>query len=386
MRKQKNATREKPSTKRRVVFTLLTLFVVRMLTNIPVIGVDPALLEVLYPQNEMLKLFNLFSGGGLNKLSLFSLSISPYISASISLQLFGVIFSRLEEIQQQGELGRRAIERYTKYATFVLATISAWGVTKGFMRMGALPDTTTYLFLTIGSLVAGTHLLVWIGEQITEKGIGNGISLILIMNILSQMPQDALTVYDRFLLGKTNQIQSALPIVAFVLLLVFFTVRTNNTERRIPLIYPGALQNRSFVGEEFSSLTLKVNPGGVMPVIFTTTIMAVPSSILALLGKETGFWGGVVRLFQSQNWFNPADPLPTVGYLLYAGLLVLFSYQYTKIAFNTKEIANTLKRQQATVANVRPGKETEAHLKDIVDGVVLIGAIRLCSYARCPCS
>ena len=368
----------------RIGYTILLVFIARLLTNIPIIGANKEVLKSLFKDNEIYNLFDMFSGGGLSNLSMFALSISPYISASIIMQLLGTMFSKIEEIQQEGETGRKKIEKYTTVLAIIMAIASSIAITKQFVYMGVLKDSSIYKIAAVISLIAGTGILIFIGKKITDNGIGNGVSLILTANILSQIPKDMMIIYSKLVLPSENKVLIGAVVVAVMFLIIFMTVKLHETVRRVPLVYSGKLKGRKFIDGDSASLPIKLSPGGVTPVIFTTTLMAFPAMIIGLLNLDGKKISWLAEAFRTQNWFDPNNIKMSVGFLVYVILMIVFSYMYSEIALNTKEIANTLKNQHATIPNVRPGKETEKYLNNIVKGTTLLGAISLILLCLIP--
>ena len=369
----------------KILYTILLIFLTRLLTNVPIIGVNKKILGEAFKNSEIFNLFNMFSGGGLSNLSMFALSISPYISASIIMQLLGTMIPRLEEIQQEGETGRKRIERYTNAITIIIGLFSAIALTNQFINIGAIPDTLFYTITTIVSLILGTVVLIVIGKKITDNGIGNGISLILTMNILSQIPKDFMLIYNKYVVDNNNEVVAKIVMFLVIFTIIYLTIKIHETNRNVPLVYSGKLKGKKFIDGNSACLPIKLSPGGVTPVIFTTTLMAIPSMISSVLNvKADSFMYKVTEMFKSENWFKTNSPKMTWGYVIYSLLLIMFAYIYSDIALNTKEIANTLKTQNATIPNIRQGAETEGFLNDIIKGTTLLGALSLIFLCTIP--
>lgn len=371
----------------RILFTLIMLIFLRMVSQITVPGVNSEFLKSYFGDNEAFNLMNAFTGGGLERLSVFALGVTPYITSSIIIQLFTISFPRLEQLAKEGESGRKKLTKYTQYVTLVLSLVSSISMVIGFRNQMLITKNYLTYAVVVATLTGGSMILVWLGNRITEKGIGNGISMILLFNILSRMPQDMKTLYECFMQGKTwtKMTMAGLVIAMTIVVVICLTLILNSAERRIPVVYTQKMQGRRFAGDGASNIPMKVNTAGVMPVIFATSLMTFPALILGLLGKTpNGIWAAVTKALNSNNWFNPSDWLPTVGYILYVLLLIFFAYYYTTITFNSAEIANNLKKAGATIPGQRPGKDTELYLQKILKHVIMIGVIGLLIVCTIP--
>lgn len=371
----------------RILFTLIMLIFLRMVSQITVPGVNSEFLKSYFGDNEAFNLMNAFTGGGLERLSVFALGVTPYITSSIIIQLFTISFPRLEQLAKEGESGRKKLTKYTQYVTLVLSLVSSISMVIGFRNQMLITKNYLTYAVVVATLTGGSMILVWLGNRITEKGIGNGISMILLFNILSRMPQDMKTLYECFMQGKTwtKMTMAGLVIAMTIVVVICLTLILNSAERRIPVVYTQKMQGRRFAGDGASNIPMKVNTAGVMPVIFATSLMTFPALILGLLGKTpNGIWATVTKALNSNNWFNLGDWLPTVGYILYVLLLIFFAYYYTTITFNSAEIANNLKKAGATIPGERPGKDTELYLQKILKHVIMIGVIGLLIVCTIP--
>ena len=371
----------------RILFTLIMLVFIRMVSQITVPGVNSEFLKSYFGDNEAFNLMNAFTGGGLERLSVFALGVTPYITSSIIIQLFTISFPRLEQLAKEGESGRKKLTKYTQYVTLVLSLVSSISMVIGFRNQMLITKNYLTYAVVVATLTGGSMILVWLGNRITEKGIGNGISMILLFNILSRMPQDMKTLYEYFMQGKawTKMTMAGLVIAMTIVVVICLTLILNSAERRIPVVYTQKMQGRRFAGDGASNIPMKVNTAGVMPVIFATSLMTFPALILGLLGKTpNGIWATVTKALNSNNWFDPSDWLPTVGYILYVLLLIFFAYYYTTITFNSAEIANNLKKAGATIPGKRPGKDTELYLQKILKHVIMIGVIGLLIVCTIP--
>lgn len=371
----------------RILFTLIMLVFIRMVSQITVPGVNSEFLKSYFGDNEAFNLMNAFTGGGLERLSVFALGVTPYITSSIIIQLFTISFPRLEQLAKEGESGRKKLTKYTQYVTLVLSLVSSISMVIGFRNQMLITKNYLTYAVVVATLTGGSMILVWLGNRITEKGIGNGISMILLFNILSRMPQDMKTLYECFMQGKawTKMTMAGLVIAMTIVVVICLTLILNSAERRIPVVYTQKMQGRRFAGDGASNIPMKVNTAGVMPVIFATSLMTFPALILGLLGKTpNGIWATVTKALNSNNWFDPSDWLPTVGYILYVLLLIFFAYYYTTITFNSAEIANNLKKAGATIPGKRPGKDTDMYLQKILKHVIMIGVIGLLIVCTIP--
>ena len=323
------------------------------------------------------------------QMSVFALSVTPYITSSIIMQLMTIVIPALEEMQKDGEDGRKRMAKITRYVTVVLAIIEGAGLAIGFANQGALgTDYTTFTIVTmIIALTAGAVLVMWLGERITESGIGNGISIILLVNIVSGMPGDFTSLYNQFMKGK--QIGPALiagcVIVGVVLAVVVFVIVLSDAERHIPVQYSKKMQGRKLVGGQQSKIPLKVNTAGVIPIIFASSIMQFPIMLQNVLKYENnGFIGKALTSLNSSTWFDASHPKRSIGLLIYIVLVVLFAYFYTSITFNPLEISNNMKKQGGFIPGIRPGKPTVDYLNKILKYIIFIGAAGLTIVAVVP--
>jgi preprotein translocase, SecY subunit len=380
----------------RLKYTLLMLIVIRLGSLLPLPGVDPTVITNFFNTmagsgGPMTNMLDMLTGGAFERMSIFALSISPYITSSIIMQLLTIAIPKLEEMQKDGEEGRKKIQQLTRYVTVALALIEALAMSIGFGQQGLFENFNfVNVSIAVVALTAGSAFLMWIGESITEKGVGNGISIILLVNIVSRIPTDFITLYDRFMKGK--KISMAVLAVAIIIVVILLTVVLvlilNGGERKIPVQYAKKMQGRKMVGGQSTHIPLKVNTAGVIPIIFTSSIMSFPSVIAAFLGKdpmvETGFGYRIIRVLNQQNWFNMQHPRRTIGLLIYLVLVVFFSYFYTSITFNPIEVADNMKKQGGFVPGIRPGKPTTEHLTRILNYIIFIGAAGLIFVAIVP--
>ena len=377
--------------RKKLLFTTLILIVVRFGSQLPIPEIDSAQISAYLKSTlgDSFSLLNSFTGGSFMQMSVFALSVTPYITSSIIMQLMTIVIPALEEMQKDGEDGRKRMAKITRYVTVVLAVIEGAGLAIGFANQGALGTnyTTFTIFTMIIALTAGAVLVMWLGERITESGIGNGISIILLVNIVSGMPGDFTSLYNQFMKGK--QIGPALiagcVIVGVVLAVVVFVVILSDAERHIPVQYSKKMQGRKLVGGQQSNIPLKVNTAGVIPIIFASSIMQFPIMLQNVLKYENnGFIGKALTSLNSSTWFDASHPKRSIGLLIYIVVVVLFAYFYTSITFNPLEISNNMKKQGGFIPGIRPGKPTVDYLNKILKYIIFIGAAGLTIVAVVP--
>ena len=369
----------------RHIYTFKKLILIRIGSCLPIPGVDASFLKEFFTnlQNSGMGFVNAITGGSFSNMSLFALSITPYITSSIIMQLMTIAIPKLEEMQKEGEDGRKKIAEYTRYLTVALALFQSSAMAIGFGKQGLLYEDAQNVWgymTVIAAMTAGSALLMWIGERITEKGVGNGISIVLLINIVSSLPQDVLMLYERFMAGKSVAVATvaAIIVLAVVVATVVFVVVLNGAERRIPVQYSKKMQGRRMIGGQSSHIPLKVNTAGVIPVIFASSIMSMPVMIAQFFNVDYSTFGGkILMALSSANWFRPEMPVYSVGLLIYIVLVVLFAYFYTSITFNPLEVANNMKKSGGFIPGVRPGKPTSDFLNNILNYIVFIGATGL---------
>jgi len=370
--------------RKKILYTFAMLFVVRLGSQLPTPGVNPTYIQQFFASQtgETFNFFNAFTGGSFETMSIFALSITPYITSSIIMQLLTIAIPKLEEMQKDGEDGRKKIATFTRYVTVALALIESTAMAVGFGRQGFLVE---YNFvnaaIVVLTLTAGSAFLMWIGERITEKGVGNGISIILLINILSRIPSDLTGLYEQFVKGKglAKGGLATIIILAIILVLVVFVIILQDGERRIPVQYSQKIQGRKTVGGQSTNMPLKVNTAGVIPVIFASSIMQFPIIIASFLGKGngTGIGSEILRGLNSANWCNPDNIKYSWGLIVYIALTIFFAYFYTSVTFNPLEIANNMKKSGGFIPGIRPGKPTSDYLAKILNYIIFIGACGL---------
>ena len=369
----------------RLLYTFMMLIVIRIGSCLPIPGVDASFLKEFFTnlQNSGMGFVNAITGGSFSNMSLFALSITPYITSSIIMQLMTIAIPKLEEMQKEGEDGRKKIAEYTRYLTVALALFQSSAMAIGFGKQGLLYEDAQNVWgymTVIAAMTAGSALLMWIGERITEKGVGNGISIELLINIVSSLQQDEMMLYERFMAGKSVAVATvaAIIVLAVVVATVVFVLVLNGAERRIPVQYSKKMQGRRMIGGQSSHIPLKVNTAGVIPVIFASSIMSMPVMIAQFFNVDYSTFGGkILMALSSANWFRPEMPVYSVGLLIYIVLVVLFAYFYTSITFNPLEVANNMKKSGGFIPGVRPGKPTSDFLNNILNYIVFIGATGL---------
>lgn len=374
----------------KILFTFLVLIIVRLGAQIPIPGVSRDVFKAWFETQSggAFNFFDQMTGGSFTQMSIFALSITPYITSSIIMELMTIAIPALEELQRDGEDGRKKIREYTRYVTIALSILEGLAMGIGFFRSGNLANNSVLdVIVVVATLTAGSCFIMWLGEQITEHGIGNGISIVLLINIISTIPQDFKMLYEQFMRGK-NLVKAgiaAIVIVAVILFIVVFVIYLQDGERRIPVQYSKKVVGRNLIGGSTSSIPLKVNTAGVIPIIFASSIMSLPGIIISFTGKSLGgIPGTILAVLSSSNWCNPARPQYTVGLLIYIVLVVFFAYFYTSITFNPLEIADNMKKQGGFVPGIRPGKPTSDYLTKILNNIIFIGACGLIIVAIIP--
>jgi preprotein translocase subunit SecY len=363
----------------RLRFVLLAIFIYRVGTHIPVPGINPERLAELFNQNQgtVLGLFNMFSGGALERMSILALGIMPYISASIIMQLMSAAVPSLEALKKEGQAGQRKISQYTRYLTVVLALIQGSGMIVGLGNQG-LSYTTgmSFYFVGVTSLVTGAVFMMWLGEQVTERGVGNGISMLIFAGIVAGLPGAIGQSLEQSRQGELN-ILVLLFILALAIAIVYFVVFIERGQRRITVNYAKRQQGRRMVQGQASHLPLKINMAGVIPAIFASSLLLFPSSIAQWFGQGEGMeWLQEVSLA-----IGPGQPL---NILLFTVLIVFFCFFYTALMFNPKEIADNLKRQGAFLPGIRPGDQTAGYIDSTVTRLTMVGSLYIAAVCLLP--
>ena len=375
----------------RIIFTFLMLIVIRIGSQLPIPGVKSEVFASWFASQtaDGMGFFDAITGGSFYNMSIFALNITPYITSSIIMQLLTIAIPKLEEMQRDGEEGRKKIAEITRYLTIALALIEAVAMAIGFYRGNLLESSSPLcIIMVVLGLIAGAAVLMWIGERITEKGVGNGISIVLTINIISHMPNDIGTLYEQFIVGKSipKGILAGVIILAIIIAMVVFVVFLQDGVRKIPVQYSKKVQGRKQVGGQSTHIPLKVNTSGVIPVIFAQSLLQTPVIIANLLGKGsgTGIGSKILRGMSQSNWCNPNEPVYSIGLVVYIVLIIAFAYFYTSITFNPLEIANNMKKAGGFIPGIRPGKPTSDYLNTILNYIVFIRAVALAFIAFVP--
>lgn len=386
----KNAFKTK-EIRTKLLYVLFALIVVRIGCQLPIPGINSAVVSQFFQQQTGaagtgLGFLDVMTGGSFTKMSIFALNITPYITSSIILQLLTIAIPRLEEMQKDSEDGRKKINEYTRYLAIVLALIEGIAMIIGFGNMGYFEVSVTTVIVGGLSLAAGAAFLMWLGEQITVKGVGNGISIILLINIVSRIPQDLVSLYKQFISGQnvTNAVIAAVIILGVILAMVVFIIYLQDGERRIPVQYAKKVQGRKMVGGQSSHIPLKVNTAGVIPVIFASSIMQLPVALAGFAGvkpssgADASVLQKILKVCDQSSWCNISsfgEFKYTLGLVVYIALIVFFAYFYTSVTFNPLEIANNMKKQGGFIPGIRPGKPTTDYLTGVLNAIILIGAV-----------
>ncbi len=365
--------------RQRLIFLIGALIVYRIGTFIPVPGIDPVALEQFFEQQEgtILSMFNMFSGGALSRLSIFALGIMPYISASIIMQMASVVVPTLAAIKKEGESGRRKITQYTRYGTVVLATFQSIGASVALQNQGVvIAPGPSFVFTAAVTLVTGTLFLMWLGEQITERGIGNGISMIILASIVSGLPA---AIGGTLQLVETGEMNAALALALIMLVLgvIWCVVFMERGQRRITVHYAKRQQGRKLMQGQSTHLPFKINMAGVIPPIFASSIILFPATIAGWFGTSEGM--GWLQTLGAQ--LAPGQP---IYIMLYASLIMFFCFFYTALVFNSQETADNLKRSGAFVPGIRPGRQTAEYIDKVLTRLTFWGGLYITTVCLLP--
>ena len=368
----------------KLLFTFAMLLVIRLGSAIPVPGMNVSVFHDWFAElseNNAFGFMDRFTGGSFENMSILALNITPYITSSIIIQLLTIAIPKFEEWQRDGEDGRKKLAALTRYITVALAVIESVAIALGLYRSGFLIEKSPlYVVEIVAALTAGSAFLMWIGERITDNGVGNGISIVLTINIISRMPSDLSSLFTQFVTGKSiaRGVVSVIIIVAVIVAMVVLVVLLNGAERRIPVQYAKKIQGRKTYGGNHSEIPLKVNTAGVMPIIFAMSLFQFPIIISQLVGyKGTGAWSEVLKYLNQSYWCDRGNWKYSIGLVVYILLLIFFAYFYTSITFNPLEIADNMKKQGGFIPGIRPGKPTSDYLTNILNYIIFIGAIGL---------
>ena len=368
-----------PEMKRKLLYTFMMLVVFRLGSNIPVPGIDRMQLTAMFDANTsgLFGLFDLFSGGSFSNFTVFALSITPYITASIILQLLTIAIPRLEQLAKEGEAGRRKIAQYTRYLTVVLALVQAIGYTFGLFRSVLADDSMFAKIIIVLTLVAGTAFLMWLGERINENGIGNGISLIIFAGIVSRIPT-AITSTAKGVAAKEISIISVLLFCVFALLVIVGIVLVQEGNRKIPVQYAKRVVGRKMYGGQSSHIPMKVNQAGVIPVIFAISLLQLPMTA-AYMWPESGFASFVTKYLSPSGY-----PGVWIYFLMNMVLIMFFTYFYSSVSFNPVEIADNMKSNGGFIPGIRPGRPTVDYISKVMSRLTFVSAIFLTIIASIP--
>jgi preprotein translocase subunit SecY len=345
-------------------------------------GVDRSYFSNWFAQQtgDAFNFFDAFTGGSFLNMSILALNITPYITSSIIMQLLTIAIPKLEEMQKDGEDGRKKIVSITRYVTVGLALMESTAMAVAFGNKGLLENYNALNVITvIAALTAGSAFLMWVGERITENGVGNGISIVLVINIISRIPQDISQLFEQFVFGKAiaTAVVAAAVIIGIIVGMVVLVIILNDGVRKIPVQYAKKVQGRRMVGGQTSSIPLKVNTAGVIPIIFASSLMQLPIIISSFFYSGSGVWSQILKGLNSSYWCNPSEPVYSIGLLVYVILVIFFAYFYTSITFNPLEIAENMKKSGGFIPGIRPGKPTSDYLTKILNYIIFIGAVGL---------
>ncbi|MED9948158.1 MAG: preprotein translocase subunit SecY [Peptacetobacter hiranonis] len=362
--------------RKKLLYTLMMVVVFRIGTTIPVPGIDTSIIKQMVEGNNLLSLYNMFTGGAFSNFTLFALGIGPYITASIIIQLLTVGFESLKELQKSGEEGKKKMDKYTRCTALALAFVQAIGITLGIVRSALKSDNVFFITTVIITLVSASMMVMWIGDRITEKGLGNGSSVIIFVGIISRIPIDGIAIANQIKSGATP-IWAAILLVVVILLTMLGVTFIQEATRKIPVQYAKRVVGRKMYGGQSSHIPMKVNQSGVMPIIFASSILAMPQTIAMFMGTDAQQF--------VQQWLSGATEQ---GFWIYRSieilLIIFFSYFYTTISFNVEDITKNMKNGGGFIPGIRPGKPTEDYLSRILSRLTLAGAAFLGVIAMIP--
>lgn len=370
--------------RRKLLFTLLMIILVRVGSQIPVPGINTSYFKQWFAKNNdgAFIIFSAFTGGSFENFSIFALGITPYITASIIIQLLSVCIPALEQFQKDGEYGRKKMEWVNRWTAIGLSVVESVCMAYGFGKSGLIPNMSIFrgIIITV-FLTGGCGLMIFMGEMIKKHGIGNGISIILAVNILSRIPGSLSALFETFVFNKTiaKGCLSALIIIAIIVATIVLVVTLNDGHRDVPVQYSQKMNGRRLAGTQASKIPIKVNVANVMPVIFASSLLSLPQMVASITGK--GYGSGISRIIlegvNQNNWFNPSTPWCSIGLVIYIVMLYFFAFFYTSISFNPLEVASNLKKSGGCIPGLRPGKPTEDHLAKVLSHMVVIGTTAL---------
>ena len=373
-----------PELRRRILFTLGILAVYRLGAHISAPGINRERLEQVWNEvaGTLLGVLDLFSGGNFRTISVFALGVTPYITASIILQLMTVVYPALKKLQEEGEMGRKKINQWTRYLTVLLAAIQTSFVAHWLQVNGVGDPSWGFLLTTILTLTTGTIFVMWLGEQITERGVGNGISLLIFAGIVIGLPNGVEQVFNRVRGGDTLETIGVIGLLVAVILIIAFIVFVEAARRKVPVSYAKRHVGRQVVGGQQTTMPLKINMGGVIPVIFASSVLSMPQSLFAAFPPDPNqpntAWAKVYTFFQT---FHASDPYYE---LIFLSLIVFFTFFYVSIVFNVEEVADNLRKHGGFMPGIRPGRATAEYLNAILTRLTVVGALYLALVSFLP--
>jgi preprotein translocase subunit SecY len=373
-----------PDLRRRIFFTLGLLAVYRFGAHVAAPGINKARLDEVWRDvaGTLLGVLDLFSGGNFRTISVFALGVTPYITASIILQLMTVVSPQLKKLQEEGEMGRQKINQWTRYLTVALAAIQTSFVAHWLQVNGVGAPTWGFLFTTVLTLTTGTMFVMWLGEQITERGVGNGISLLIFAGIVIGLPNGVTQVFERVRGGDTMQTIGVIALIVALIAIIAFIVFVEAARRKIPISYAKRHVGRQIMGGQQTTMPLKINMGGVIPVIFASSVLSMPQSLFAAFppdpSKQDSLWAKVWSFFQT---FHASDPYYE---LIFLSLIIFFTFFYVSIVFNVEEVSDNLRKHGGFMPGIRPGRATAEYLNSILTRLTTVGAIYLALVAFVP--
>ncbi|OLE51806.1 MAG: preprotein translocase subunit SecY [Acidobacteria bacterium 13_1_20CM_3_53_8] len=371
-----------PDLRRRIFFTLGLLAIYRLGAHITTPGIDKVRLEQVWNEvgNTLLGVLDLFSGRNFRTISVFALGVTPYITASIILQLMTVVSPQLKKLQEEGEMGRQKINQWTRYLTVGLCMVQTSFVAVWLQKNGVGAPTWSFLLTCVLTLTTGTIFVMWLGEQITERGIGNGISLLIFAGIVIGLPRGVMQVFERVSGGDTLQTIGVIALVIALIAIIAFIVFVEAARRKVAVSYAKRHVGRQLVGGQQTTMPLKINMGGVIPVIFASSVLSMPQSLFAAFPPQNqgSTWGKVFNFFQL---FHAGDPYYE---LIFMSLIIFFTFFYVSIVFNVEEVADNLRKHGGFMPGIRPGRATAEYLRNILTRLTTVGAIYLAVIAFVP--
>lgn len=367
--------------RQKLLFTLLMIILVRIGSQLPIPGIDASYFKQWFAKNsnEAFNIFSAFTGGSFENFSVFALGITPYITASIIIQLLTIVIPALEQYQKDGDYGKKKLEWINRWTAVGLSFVESVCMAYGFGRSGLIPNMSILRgIIIVICLTGGSGLMIFMGEMIKKHGIGNGISIILAVNILSRIPNSLAALFETFVFNKTlaKGCLSAVIILAVIIGTIVLVVILNDGHRDVPVQYSQKMNGRRLTGGLTSKIPIKVNVANVMPVIFASSLLSLPQMVASFTGK--GYGSGISKIIlecvNQNNWFNPAKPQYSIGLVFYIVMIYFFAYFYTSISFNPIEVAANLKKSGGCIPGLRPGKPTEEYLSKVISHMVVIGA------------